>query len=97
MPTDFKSLVEIFYNLVTDITLVLGSLSLLSFFWGITKFIVSAAAGDSKASKSAKDIMIWGVLALFVMVSVWGILRFFYTDAGFAQPFGVPFFRHLQE
>ena len=44
------------------------------FFWGLVKFIFAAGNEESKAD--GKKIMIWGVVALFVMVSVWGLVRF---------------------
>jgi hypothetical protein len=46
------------------------SLAVLFFFWGLAKFIMSS--GEDK--EKGKDIMIWGIIALFVMVSVWGIV-----------------------
>ena len=66
-----------------------ASLALLAFFWGLARFIMNA--GDAKGNKEGKNLMIWGTIALFVMVSVWGILRFAYGDLGFSdRPFGIP-------
>lgn len=48
------------------------AVALLFFFWGLAKFIRSA--GDEKAVEEGKRTMIWGVVALFVMVSVWGLV-----------------------
>lgn len=50
---------------------VLFSLALLMFFWGVVKYIRSA--GDKEESKR---IMWWGIIALFVMSSVWGLVYF---------------------
>lgn len=52
---------------------IVGGLALLAFFIGIARFVF--AAGDSEAHKSGKQLMIWGLVALFVMFSVWGIIR----------------------
>lgn len=49
-------------------------LGLLFFFWGIAKFIL--AAGDESKHEEGKRLMIWGVVALFVMASIWGIVGF---------------------
>lgn len=53
---------------------VLSALALLVFIWGIVKYI--AGAGDEGKAKEGKSIMIYGVLALFVLFSVWGIINF---------------------
>ena len=53
---------------------IVVSLALLAFFWGLAKFIF--AAGDEESKADGKKIMIGGVVALFVMVSVWGLVGF---------------------
>ena len=58
----------------TSIAVVIA-IALLGFFWGLVKFIFRVG-GDEKAVDDGKRIMKWGLLALFVMVSVWGIVRF---------------------
>jgi len=57
---------------VNSLTPLIVALALLAFFWGLAKFIFSGAAEDQT---QGKNIMIWGIIALFVMVSVWGIVR----------------------
>ncbi len=54
---------------------VLVAVGLLVFFWGLVKFIFRVD-GDEKVIESGKKLMVWGIIALFVMVSVWGIIRF---------------------
>ena len=77
-----------------DIALpIVVAIGLLAFFWGLVKFIF---AGE-EAKKEGQHLMIWGLVALFVMVSVWGILRFFYSDLGFdsVSSFGIPLFKKM--
>jgi len=57
----------------TLLPIVVG-LALLAFFWGLAKFVF--AAGSEDAKEEGKRIMIWGLIALFVMVSVWGLVKF---------------------
>lgn len=52
------------------------TLALLFFFWGVVKYIRSA--GNEK--EEGKKIMIWGVVALFVMSSVWGLVSFIQNE-----------------
>ncbi len=48
--------------------------ALLFFFWGVANFILKA--GDPKAREEGRNRMLWGIIALFVMISVWGIVAF---------------------
>jgi len=60
-------------SIVTNILIPLVfTLALLFFFWGVAKYIWSA--GQEK--EEGKKIMIWGIIALFVMSSVWGLVSF---------------------
>ena len=49
-------------------------MALLAFFWGLAKYIFHSNDEEKKAE--GKNIMIWGIVALFVMASVWGIVKF---------------------
>jgi Type IV secretion system pilin len=49
------------------------AITVLVFLWGIFKFVISA--GDAEGRKEAQGYIIWGVVALFVMVSVWGLVN----------------------
>jgi len=43
-----------------------------AFMWGIVSFI--HASGDEKAITTGKQRMVWGIVALFFIVSVWGLV-----------------------
>jgi len=62
---------------------IVVALALLAFFWGLVKYIFAQGNEESKAD--AKKIMIWGLVALFVMVSVWGLVRFIGEAVGVDQ------------
>lgn len=67
-----------------DIALpIIVALGLLAFFFGLAKFIF--AAGNPDKQKEGRQIMIYGVIALFVMVSVWGLVRFVGSALGVQQ------------
>lgn len=53
---------------------LVAALALLYFFWGLAKFIL--AAGDEGEREKGKSIMIWGIIALFILASVWGLVNF---------------------
>ncbi len=67
-------------SLVSRATPIVFALALLFFFWGLAKFIL--AAGNSDAQAEGKNIMIWGVVALFIMASVWGLVGFLQSNLG---------------
>ena len=69
-----ENIVDSIGRLVSAATPIVVGLALLAFFWGLAKYIF--AAGDEEKKSEGKNIMIWGVIALFVMISVWGIVRF---------------------
>lgn len=48
-------------------------LAILGFFWGLVKYIF--AAGSEEGASNGKSIMLWALVALFVMSSVWGIIQ----------------------
>ncbi|HYC83530.1 MAG TPA: pilin [Candidatus Paceibacterota bacterium] len=61
---------------------LLITLAIVFFFWGLAKYILNA--GDEKKKEDGKRTMIWGILALFVMVSVWGIIGILQETFGFS-------------
>jgi hypothetical protein len=85
-PATFAAFIQILLDIVKILLPVVVLGSLLAFFWGIGRFIGSA--GDEKNLASGKQLMIWGIVGLFVMVSVWGIISFLTGSFGFE--FGLP-------
>lgn len=68
-----RTLFDSAFSIVKDILIPLVfSLALLLFFWGVVKYIWSEGQGKDEGKK----FMIWGVVALFVMSSIWGIIYF---------------------
>ncbi len=52
---------------------VLAALALAAFIWNGAMFILRS--DDDRARMDGKKGMLWGVIALFVLVSVWGIVQ----------------------
>ena len=59
------------------------------FLWGVVRYI--SAGGDEEKTKEARQMIIWGIIFLAVMVAVWGfvniVLDFIF---GAEDPFEVP-------
>ena len=59
------------------------TIALLFFIWGLAMFIL--ASGDEEKRKEGKQRMIWGVIALFIMASIWGLVRFIQSATGVTE------------
>lgn len=47
------------------------------FLWGVVRYIT--AGGDEERLKEGRNLMIYGIIALAVMVGVWGFVNLFST------------------
>jgi len=66
-------------NIVELLIVLVAALALLVFMFGLMKFIFKVG-GDEGAIEQGRNLMKWGLIALFVMMSVWGIIRFFQDE-----------------
>jgi hypothetical protein len=71
----FSSLLKSIGGLISTALPIVIGLALLGFFWGLAMFVFNAADEGKRAE--ARQIMIWGVVALFAMTAVWGLVNFF--------------------
>jgi len=77
--------------LINAVIPVLVGLALVFFIWGIVVFI--ANSGNEQEQQVGKQKMIWGIVALFVIVAVWGLVEILVSmsdastgDAGLEAP-----------
>lgn len=62
-------------TLVNSVIPILFAASIMVFFWGLVRYIFDIGNG-ADGKEGAKRIMVWGIVALFVMASVWGLVAF---------------------
>ena len=67
-PSNFKELADILIDLIRTALPVITGLALMVFFWGLAKFIFRLG-GDEKAVEEGKKLMLWGLIALFILLS----------------------------
>lgn len=60
-------------NLINQAVILVVALALLFFFWGVAKFMLNTDDVEKRAQ--GKSHMIWGIIALFVMLFVWQIVN----------------------
>lgn len=58
--------------LVKPVMRLLFILATVSFIWGVIQYFLNAENEEKR--KKGKSFMLWGIIALFVMVSVWGLV-----------------------
>lgn len=68
---DFGSLVALFIGMIKTLVPLIVGLTLLYFMWGIFQLVVSNSE-DSR--KEAVGVITYGVVSLFVMISIWGLV-----------------------
>lgn len=78
--TGIQGLISRIGTIVEKLIILVAAIALLGFLWGLAKFIFKS--GDEGAQEEGKNIMKWGLIALFVMMSVWGIIRWVQDDLG---------------
>jgi len=67
-------LISYFGNIVKSLIPILLGVAVVVFFWGIIQYLFTDA--KEKGSK----LMFWGIIALFVMVSIWGLVAFLQVE-----------------
>ncbi|MFZ2522464.1 MAG: hypothetical protein WAX44_00845 [Minisyncoccia bacterium] len=63
-----------FKDLVDILVPILGSVALLFFIWGVAQFVLNS--GDSKSREEGKQRMLWGIIGMFIILSLFGIVAF---------------------
>ncbi|MFZ2167350.1 MAG: hypothetical protein WAV50_00600 [Minisyncoccia bacterium] len=67
---------------------VIFAIAFLVFVWGAFDAFILGATNDS-AKEKGKDLMLWGLIGFFVMVSVWGLVNILTGTISFGNPSGV--------
>lgn len=96
MSTDFTSIfssLDTITGLINRLIPLIISIALVLFLIGIVQFVT--AGGDEEKRAAARGMIIFGIIALFVMVSVWGFVNilaktFFGSGSSAVAPQYVP-------
>ena len=73
--TGLTTFLESIRGWMGQITSLLFAAAAMVFFWGLVKFI-----WQPEEKEKGKDLMIWGILAIFIMFSLWAIIKFLQTS-----------------
>lgn len=75
-----EDVLDLFVEYISAIIPILISLAILVFFWGIVKFILHS--DDERSKTEGKQLMVWGMIIIFVMVAFWSIIGFLQESTG---------------
>ncbi len=70
---------------------VLFSLAFIVFFWGLSKFILHSDSHEN--IEKGKSYMLWGILALFILLTFRTITSFIASDLGFGPASAIPYLK----
>lgn len=77
---NFKTVVDYVLDLVNTLTPILFIIAFLIFFWGLSKFILSS--GNTADIEKGRNYMLWGILALFILITFRAIISLVAGDVG---------------
>lgn len=72
-----SGLVSSFTNsVVTAIVSLFAAVGIAAFFFGIVRYIWGVRGGESKKIEEGNKVIIWSMIALFILFSIWGIITY---------------------
>lgn len=81
--TGLQAILDFIATTVRTLIPIIFGLAIVFFFWGLVTFL--RAAGDPKAQENGRNQMIWGVIAIAVMISIYGLVAWLQTTFGVAN------------
>ncbi|HEY5588941.1 MAG TPA: hypothetical protein VIK86_08305 [Candidatus Paceibacterota bacterium] len=66
--------------IINPLITLLFALAVVYFLYGLARYLLSP--DNEEIRKTSKDHMVWGVIGMFIMVSVFGILSIILTTLG---------------
>jgi len=68
-----QSVLNVVLSILNGAIFLFITIAIVVFFWGLVSYL--ANIGGEDAAKKGIQLMLWGIIALFVMVSVWGLIH----------------------
>lgn len=76
--TTFGQVIEYLVGIIYQVIPILVIIAFILFFWGLSKFVINAS--NEKELQAGKEYMLWGILALFILISIRSILTIIASD-----------------
>lgn len=84
----FSSVIDEVISVISLAIPLLFALSFLVFFWGVSRFILNS--GSTAEIQKGKSYMIWGVVALFILISIRAIIGIVARDLEIGDSSSIP-------
>ncbi len=86
--TTLQDLLFVIKDILAIVIPILVTIAVIVFIWGVIQYVL---VSGEEAKKEGRDKIIYGLLGLFVIVAVWGLVRvlidtFGITDTGVSTP-----------
>jgi uncharacterized membrane-anchored protein len=82
---NFNGIINYFScTLVKSVIPLLLTLSVVGFIWGIIQYFLNP--DNEEKRKSGKSFMFWGLISLFVIVSIWSLVGVLSNTLDFGTP-----------
>lgn len=75
---NIEGLVNSVGRIINILIPIVFALAMLFFFWGLASYLIGGEHNRDVAMKR----MVWGIVAIFVMAAVWGLVRFIGSAVG---------------
>lgn len=78
MDRTFAQLLGVIFEILESLIPLLSFLVVALFFWGLVKVLTHA--GDETKLKDGKRLMLWGLIGIIVVFSLWSIVALIASD-----------------
>lgn len=93
-PENVRDVIGIVYVILGALVPVIFTLALIGFLWGAAVFIFQSEDATKRAE--GRKFMIYGIIALFVMLAIWGLTGLLGETFGITvESGGIPFLPQL--
>lgn len=75
-----QALINSFGLVISQLIKLTIGVGVLVFFWGLALFVFKS--GDPNSHEEGRNKMVYGLIAIFVMFSVWGLVYFIQDALG---------------
>lgn len=86
-PTNIQGIIGLFTDIGLELIPLLGAIAFLAFVLGVARFIKSSGSDEKKDSK---NLLIWGIVGMLVLTTIWGIISFLKSEFGFGSDVPIP-------
>ena len=87
-PGNFREFAALVINIINILIPLVFGLTFLMFLVGVSWYIFSPGSEDN--IKKGRQVMVWGIVILFVMLSIWGLVNLL-ANSFFARGERAPF------